>query len=683
VPATRLLVLADPKMLPALANGLREGGRFDVLTLPIGDSAAAGAAAQRADAMAVFYGTPDRPLPAALQALAPAVRARGGRVVGVLQREHAAQRDDCFKAGASDLLFMPMPKDQFVTRLADSVGLAYRAEPGAAAAVQVAARGSSAQLAQATVTAAGVHAAAALPFRPGETVRLSWGPFQTWGVVVRASPDAQIRFAGVTPDEEARLRDWLKGAGGGTPAHSTPAPIARPPAVAAAATAPPAGRPPGAAPRATPVPPPQSAPSRAVHSAASPSGAPTPPGRAPVAGAGRAPGNAATPPPGFANRPHIKDATPTPAGRAAPVVPAARRAAAPKASGSLEAAAPLSDLFDDGAAPPVQESAPAVGPIWPQVTAAEVCKAAGLQALRDKGAPAEAPPDIAAAARKVAGALPLGERGALDKGGGFDSHFADSMAARIALEAARVEGSRLLSSQPPALVDEAGVKWVTQMVDAAIARLQKEADGAITRGEVESLQLLRAASAALSRDLLSFKETADRLRGVISAPRLGAGSLDPEVVLPGQIYRPPPKSEPMQVRAELRDFQGLGESSSQARRRNFLVMCVLALAAAVVNLVFFAYPRVSELPSGLPGVSRIEISGTVARVTVTWDFADQQARAVPALIEALRARGVERAVLVRQNGGPAGQLAVAEGKAYGLPPPTGTPPRTAAQGPQP
>src|SRR5207237_8079839 len=107
-------------MLPALASGLREGGRFDVLTLPFGD-AGASAAAQRADALAVFYGMPDRPLQTALQALAPAVRGRGGRVVAVLQREQAAQRDDCFKAGASDLLFMQLPQALFVVRIADEV----------------------------------------------------------------------------------------------------------------------------------------------------------------------------------------------------------------------------------------------------------------------------------------------------------------------------------------------------------------------------------------------------------------------------------------------------------------------------------------------------------------------------------------------------------------------------------
>src|SRR5438445_13146878 len=221
-------------MLPALASGLREGGRFDVLTLPFGD-AGASAAAQRADAMAVFYGAPDRPLPAALQALAPAVRGRGGRVVAVLQREQAAQRDDCFRAGASDLLFMPMPKEQFLAGLVDAVALAYPGEPGAQTSVQIAARGPAQQLAQATVTPSGIHAAAALPFQAGETVRISWaaGPaaFHAWGLVVRASPDAQVRFAGLAPEEETRLRDWLKGAmAAPRPAAPARAPAAAPPA---------------------------------------------------------------------------------------------------------------------------------------------------------------------------------------------------------------------------------------------------------------------------------------------------------------------------------------------------------------------------------------------------------------------------------------------------------------------
>src|SRR6266851_5049151 len=360
-------------MLPALASGLREGSRFDVLTLPFGD-AGAGAAAQRADALAVFYGTPDRPLQAALQALAPAVRGRGGRVIAVLQREQAAQRDDCFKAGASDLLFMPMPKEQFVARLAEAVGLSYAAERGATAAVQVGARGNLVPLAQATVTASGVHAGAALPFQPGETVRLSWGAFETWGLVVRASPDAQIRFAGVTPDEEGRIRDWMRQAMGGAaakPAASASAP--RPSAPAAPRP------PPTVAPRGAPVvPPPQ--PARAVPQAAAT-------GAVPQGG----------PPPGFAERPRIKDTTPV----RPPPVPAAAQP---------PAAAGLSDLFDDGGPAVAAAARTAPAPMWPQVPPPEACLLAGIALVRDKKAPKDAAPEIAAAAKKIAGVLNIGER---------------------------------------------------------------------------------------------------------------------------------------------------------------------------------------------------------------------------------------------------------------------------------
>ena len=647
-------------MLPALASGLREGGKFDVLTLPFGD-AGASAAAQRADALAVFYGTPDRPLQAALQALAPAVRGRGGRVVAVLQREQAAQRDDCFKAGASDLLFMPMPKEQFVARLADAVGLSYAAERGAPSAVQVGARGNLVQLAQATVTASGVHAPAGLPFQTGETVRLSWGAFETWGLVVRASPDAQIRFAGVAPDEDARIRDWLQKAAGGASAR----PAVVPAAPAAARPAGPAARAPAPV---APRPPPQ-----------------VMPRSAPVvtpAAAGPAAGPQGGPPPGFAERPRVKDATPVrpppTMGRAPAAANGARPAAASVPARTANAAVPpvpaasvpgLHDLFDDGAPAPVAEPEPGEPPpMWPQVPSAEACMLAGIALVREKKAPADAPAEIAAAAKKITGVLNLNERAALEKSG-TESHFADALGARIALEVCRAEATRLASHQPPPVVDDASVKAVTQMVDAASARLQKEADGAISRGEVESLQLITASSAALSRDLHGFKEAADRLRGVGSAPRLGAGSLDPEVVLPGQTYRPPPKAAaaPAQVRPELREFQGLGEGSSESRRSRTLVVCMLALGAAVINAMFFAYPRVHDLPP-VAGVARIEVSGTSARVTIGADFADKQDQAIAALVQALRERGVEKAMLVKPNGSGAGNVSVTEGKAYGLSP---------------
>ena len=170
----RLLVVADPKMLPALAGGLREAGKFEVVAVSLADAAAAQAAAANADAIAVFYGGPGAPLPAALQVLAPKVRDRGARVIAVLQREQAAQRDECFRAGASDLLFMPIPKDQFVARLAAAVFLAFPAEPGATAAVAVATRSSSSRIDNAKVSPIGVEAAGQLPFKSGDTVRLSW-----------------------------------------------------------------------------------------------------------------------------------------------------------------------------------------------------------------------------------------------------------------------------------------------------------------------------------------------------------------------------------------------------------------------------------------------------------------------------------------------------------------------------
>ena len=162
----RLLVVADPKMLPALAGGLRESGKFDVVAASLAD-AAAEAAATSADAAVVFYGSPGAPLPAALQALASKVRDRGGRVIAVVQREQAAQRDECFRAGASDLLFMPIPKDQFVARLTASIFLAFPAEPGAISAVAVATRISTSRIDTAMVSPNGVEAGGPLPLKSG------------------------------------------------------------------------------------------------------------------------------------------------------------------------------------------------------------------------------------------------------------------------------------------------------------------------------------------------------------------------------------------------------------------------------------------------------------------------------------------------------------------------------------
>src|SRR5437773_11283524 len=143
-------------MIPALAGGLRDGGRFDVTAVSLAEQGAAQAAIDRAEALAVFYGAPGAPLSIALQALAPKLRERGGRVVAVLQREQAAQRDECFRAGASDLLFMPIPKDQFVARLTASIFLAFPTEAGATSAVAVATRISTSRIDTAMVSPNGV-----------------------------------------------------------------------------------------------------------------------------------------------------------------------------------------------------------------------------------------------------------------------------------------------------------------------------------------------------------------------------------------------------------------------------------------------------------------------------------------------------------------------------------------------
>ena len=331
-------------------------------------------------------------------------------------------------------------------------------------------------------------------------------------------------------------------------------------------------------------------------------------------------------------------------------------------------------LFDEDEAATTAAAAAPAGPKWPPIPAVDECKAAGIAFLGDKKVPAGIAPDVAAAAKKVAGILSLAERNALEKAGP-DSHFGEAFAARIALEVARGEAARLQASQPAPHVDDAAMKAVTQIHDAAAARLQKEVEVAIGRGDVETLQLLTVCNAALSRELLLLKEGADRLRGLASAPRLGAGSLDPDMAVPGQQYVRPttkPLDRPA-VRPELREFQGLGVSDGRSRRTGALFVCLLALGAALVNLIFFTYPDVKQMPAEIPGVARIEISGKIARVSVAPNFNEDQARAVAMLTQTLRERGVERAMLVRQNGTSAGQISIRDGKAFGLAAPVNRP----------
>src|SRR5439155_1333202 len=122
----------------------------------------------------------------------------------------------------------------------------------------------------------------------------------------------------------------------------------------------------------------------------------------------------------------------------------------------------------------------------------------------------DVPKNVAASARKITGMLSVGERASIQRAG-QDSHFIDALAARIVLDAAAAEGTRLASAGAAPVVDADSLAVLTKIADEAAGRLQKEANSAIGRGEVESLQLIPAASASLSRDLLNLKETADRL----------------------------------------------------------------------------------------------------------------------------------------------------------------------------
>lgn len=606
--------------------------------MPLSDTAAAQAAAEGADAVALFYGAPGAPLPSALQALAPRIRQRGGRLVAVLQREQASQRDDCFRAGASDLLFMPMPKDQFVSRLEEAVGLSWSCQEGSRSAVAVATRTAASRVDEARICSGGIEATSELPVKAGDTVRLSWGGFQSWGLVVRGSPSAQIRFAGLAPDEEVKIRDWLKSA---APAAAA-APGARPPA---APPTPPAGSPPMLAVKRVPLP----APVAEGPSVAAPAVNGFPPARsAPAAG----------PPPGFADRHAARESRPriTPVG-SAPIPPKA-----PVDGKEL----PLSALLEMESAP--EAPAPA-GPPWPTPIASADARSAGMQILAGEPVASAIPAHVAASAKKIGGMLSAGERASLE-GKGPESHFADALAARIALDAAAAEGLRLSASGQGVLVDAAAVASVTRMADEAGARLQKEANAAIAQGEVESLQLITAASASLSRDLLNFKETADRLRGVGVAPRLGAGALDPDVVLPGQQPRPRPApgaQVPPPVKPELRDFQGFDEAPRRGKKV-LAGIVVAAFVAAVANALYFGVPRVREMDPAQAGaaVERVEASGESAVVTVKPEWTGQ---AVDPLRTALRARGVKRALLVLKDGKMVGTLDVATGKLVLIKPP--------------
>ena len=183
------------------------------------------------------------------------------------------------------------------------------------------------------------------------------------------------------------------------------------------------------------------------------------------------------------------------------------------------------------------------------------------------------------------------------------------------------------------------------------------------------MQVVRASNAALSRDVLSLKATADRLRGLAAAPRLGAGALDPDVVLPGQApsaRAPPPKAAEVPVRAELREFEKFAETPGKSRR-TALYVALAAFGIGAAYVVFFGLPRVTEIDkANIPGVARVEVGGTGARVVVSDAFVEKPEPALSQLISLLREKGVTSAALFNVNGAPVGQIDVKTGATIGI-----------------
>jgi hypothetical protein len=381
--------------------------------------------------------------------------------------------------------------------------------------------------------------------------------------------------------------------------------------------------------------------------------------------------------------PVITPPAPPEAANGAEASSAAPAAAPAPANGGLDA------LFDDvgagsGPAAPAVAAAPAeapsgpVGPSWPAAFDPALYKGWLAVMLRERNLPAEAGPELAAAFLKVCGGLSSGEREGLEKAGP-DSPFHEALVARAVLAFAGAAGTKLAGAQPPPVIDQEQVAAITRFADAAGKRLQSEADRAIGKGEVETLQMVTAASGPLSREQLAFKEVLDRLRGLGAAPRLGAGALDPDMQAPGQAPRVPGRAvqqAEQAKRAELKDFESFRNDPTQKSRKRTLMVLASVLAVLAANVAFFSAGGLSEAPNSLvesagTGVLQIQVSETNAlvKVTKTWFNSPRRRENVNKLCEALEQRKTQRAVLTLETGGTIGYIEVPGCKAVGLGPP--------------
>lgn len=283
-------------------------------------------------------------------------------------------------------------------------------------------------------------------------------------------------------------------------------------------------------------------------------------------------------------------------------------------------------------------------PDWPRPQDLSACTAAALGTAPPEDA------DLAAAARKIASGLTAAERALLSL-----PDYARVAGARIALECALLEGARLFTSAP--VVDGSAVEALAAAAEAAAQHLSTLEAKAREAREVEQLRLFASANAALHRELQAFRDLAARLKSARAIPRSVA--LDPAAV---QSAAPAPGAPPRPARLRLKDLRGFDFSAAPRARLAVLALLLALFSAATVRALFFTAPAVEELAPTSAEVAGVRVSGSAAVVRVHRGLGPA---ALPALLEALRARDVSSAALVLDDGRGAGQLDVKSGKLYG------------------
>ncbi|MFL5359395.1 MAG: hypothetical protein ACJ78U_00375, partial [Myxococcales bacterium] len=123
------------------------------------------------------------------------------------------------------------------------------------------------------------------------------------------------------------------------------------------------------------------------------------------------------------------------------------------------------------------------------------------------------------------------------------------------------------------------------------------------------------------------------------------------------------------VRQELKDFEKFQESAPGTGKKTALVVVVSALVLALAYVFLFSVPRVREIDgrtTNSPGIVRIELGETAARVVVADSFVEKPEPALSQLMSLLREQKMSNAVLVTATGAPAGQIDLKSGATAGI-----------------